>query len=413
MLLVTFPILILKKKTSIVIIKKNYKEWSIELINEEKMKRARRQAGILSRNGLSYLDLNRYKTLKSSSKKFTNLMNLYVTLNPNWVNELNELERRKPRNVSSPLKLSTHIEGKWRRKNNKELTQEIIKSVVGSGRLIEMAMSIHVANKIAHECEISQGNIIMYYLQQDTRLNIPIDSKNKGWLFKYVQEYLGNEDNPKQDVINYLKRNNISESMLKNIPEDDKKRILTLGKARREAFLIKDSLIYELINDLNHDKEVDAESELILNSRPSYGIYSTEKTDEYGNVRYSRNGEPFMEHRLIIDVPFFGQFCVHLLHEDTISALSQTPYDAVHRFHERKSVILTDNISDYGSSFLKQLQSDGISTFLNMENMELLNKIRELKSKDSRFAHYLALKLGAESDVIDYIYNDDKDEGER
>lgn len=352
-----------------------------------------------------------YNDIIDSSETFQNLMLLFSFLNPDWIIDYNNVEIQKPKEIQTPLK------GK-----SQSLTKDIIDSVKGSGRLIEMAMSIHIANKIAHELENIRDNIMLYYIPKDINNLKDINRKK---LFKYVQEYFECEKRKDikksrmQEIIKVLNKFGLTENVLKNITDNDKKRIIILNKLRENAFVIKDSLIYSLITDLNHDREVEDENDLILDSRPSYGMYSSVKKDRYGDPMYQTNGELLMENVLIIDVPFFGQFCVHLLHKNTISALSQTPYNAIQRFHETKSVILTDDMSSAGNFVLKQMRSEGILEFLDMNNTELLNRLRLMRKQNPRFAHYLALKLGADRDVIDYIYSDDtdnskdNDEGER
>jgi hypothetical protein len=62
-------------------------------------------------------------------------------------------------------------------------------------------------------------------------------------------------------------------------------------------------------------------------------------TDETGNS-------------LVIDLPYYGQFAVHIKNKKSISALSDITYDEI-RFYEKESVILTDDISESAQKILE------------------------------------------------------------
>ena len=87
--------------------------------------------------------------------------------------------------------------------------------------------------------------------------------------------------------------------------------------------------------------------------------------------------------------------------ERSISALSQTSYNGLHMY-ETDSVLLSDNISKKAEEFL--LRKNGKWPQLD----EIMPDLKKLQEKNPRFAHYIALKMGATKDELDELYSDER-----
>lgn len=88
--------------------------------------------------------------------------------------------------------------------------------------------------------------------------------------------------------------------------------------------------------------------------------------------------------------------------ERSISALRNTKYDQMHMY-ETESVLLMDGISESAKKFIKRRKEQGKSTLDKM-----IPELRKISKDRPRYAHYIALKMGATKQELDKLYKDEK-----
>lgn len=84
--------------------------------------------------------------------------------------------------------------------------------------------------------------------------------------------------------------------------------------------------------------------------------------------------------------------------ERSISALRNTKYDQMHMY-ETESVLLVDGISKSAKNFIKKRKESGKSTLDKM-----IPELRKIRQDRPRYAHYIALKMGATKQELDKLY---------
>lgn len=136
----------------------------------------------------------------------------------------------------------------------------------------------------------------------------------------------------------------------------------------------------------------------------SYGRYVEPKKDKSGKIIYGRDGvTPKMDNILVIDLPYYGQFSVHMKNFQSISALRDTPYNGLH-VYEKESIMLTDNISNAAKQYL--LRKTGNNTWPDLS--DIMGDLKQMRKTNPRFAHYIAIKMGATKQELDEMYSDER-----
>lgn len=328
------------------------------------------------------LDIYHYMSL-TEEERFAALMRLYERAEPAWVSKFNELESRKPEKMRINLDTKTTME-------------ELIESAEGD-ELCQTAMSMYTANKLAHLCENARNVLLEDYLKNkinllynsgyDRSANLLRTSIYGKRAFRDVSNTIYAYFDPANQSKTGLLRKLEGELYSSGIDANDiaafrKIGIDKLAVKQRNGYYLKDFEMMNLITKLQTRDDV------------AYGMVVTPKEDELGRTIKDRQGNPKNDYLMVVDLPYYGQFSVHMKTQSSISALSATPYSES-RVFEKESMILTDQVSEYAKKH--ELKKGGTIT---------IAELKELKSKDPRYAHYLALKTGSGKDELDEMYSD-------
>ncbi len=323
---------------------------------------------------------------KTLEKRFEELMRLYDKLEPDWKKEYEKVEARKPKELQTPLGA-----------NNIE---EVINGAIYD-KLLEMCLSMHIANKIAHKLEFFKNIIIKKMLQDKVETgeiseDILSDRKKFAKVSRIISEMIDPTNENNESLIewnqNILNRDNITSDVIQKLRDMEVGKLI---KGKANAFAAKDIEITKALKALAEIKDI------------SYGIYTKTKTDREGKTIYDSQGMPTYENLLVVDLPYYGQFSIHMKQESSISALSKIPYYGRRYIYEKETVLLTDEISPVAIKFIEREKRKGKSgTFKG-----LYTELREIDKVNPRYAHYLALKLGATKDELHNLHNSGKNGG--
>ena len=327
--------------------------------------------------------LKNYKT-KPINDRFTEIMHLYSKIEPEWKKRYNDLEKEKPKELQFLMKLE-----------EVEEIEDLINSAWGD-ELLETCLAIHVSNKIAHCYDRYINEAIITYLKlkaDEGKIEKEIfadEGKMKRICFQISSLFdpvNKNDMSTKTRLTRYLKKDNIDETMLKEIGEIGLEHFIV---GRRNAFAVKDFEIENALRILAEDNEI------------SYGILQDEKLDRKGKTLYDGKGNPIYANTLVVDLPFYGQFAVHMKDDSSISVFSDIPRYNRKFFYERKSVMLTDGISRIAKNWVGARNRQGIpSTYEGLRA-----DLKEIERSNPRYAHYLALKLtGATREQLKDLHN--------
>lgn len=333
------------------------------------------------------LDIGNYDSL-NKKQRFPSIMRLYSKVNPSWKEDYRNIEKNKPKNLQTEL--SSYNIG------------DIIDSAENE-ELLEIALSVHAMNKIAHTCIYTKKRILselINHKQRQTYGNYELSPTVFNHLEEDISGYFdpSNKDdhNTRNNSLRGIKRRGITNEDLRYLEQRGFREITA---KQRMAFYIKDLLIDDLIEMLQKRDDI------------SYGMVVKKKEDEKGKKtetsgrnkqKGKKNGKDESERKeyiLVVDLPYYGQFSVHLKTHSSISALSKTPYDEL-RVFEIESTILTDEVSEAAEKLLKNKR-------LSIESL------RKIRAENPRFAHYLALKQGGTKQELDALYRDTNDFGDR
>lgn len=302
---------------------------------------------------------NTYRFL-SLEERFSKIMYLYDSIS-DWKSEYAKVEKRKPRDIRTELTIET--------------AEDVIDGAAYDD-LLEVTLSMHIANKIAYEAIFAKEKIIEKFITEKVK-NKELDESlleqaNLNLAIKRIA-IVYDTINDRNSLITKISKAELEKLGItsKILQELSGKGIEELNQLERTAFYIKS---YETDNVID-----------ILKDRDdiSYGMI----TDETGNS-------------LVIDLPYYGQFAVHIKNKKSISALSDITYDEI-RFYEKESVILTDDISESAQKFIDSRKQSG-KTGLK----QLIPELRKIRQDRPRFAHYVALKMGATKQELDEMYKD-------
>lgn len=361
----------------------NYKSSSRIVDKEHRIQRAKVNAYYLVNSEDSQiLDTATYLTC-SEDERLEKLMNLFNKMNPNWRTYFNEKEEQKPSKMRIYMKPD---------KNGSDL-ESFIEEAQGD-TVSQCANSLFLANKIAHACQNTMKNLVEGVLyekskqlssQKDYYMVRKIDSLYEN-IFEFENIVLAfrryfdlSKRNTKTSTLQTEQQISRQKAILAEYKIDmaDLQKLASLGfcdlmELSYNAFVIKDYEISKLITELEDRDDID------------YGM--AVKTDNDGTSK---------ENIFVMNLPYYGQFCVHLKLPAHIKALESHPY-CLDELYEFETIMLTSEVSpsaredfDQGASISKQ-------------------KLRLTAQKDPRYALYLALKTGHEKDTIREIFNTSK-----
>lgn len=328
------------------------------------------------------LDIYHYMSL-TEEKRFAALMKLYEKAEPAWVSKFNELENKKPEKMRIKLDTSTTMD-------------ELIESAEDD-ELCQTAMSMYTANKLAHLCENARNVLLEEYFKKKINLLYNSGSDKEAALLKssisgkkgfrdvsnMIYSYFDPANQNKPGLLRNLEGYMYNSGIDANDIEAFRKLgIDKLSVKQRNGYYLKDFEMMNLIGKLQARDDV------------AYGMVVTPKVDEFGRQLKDRNGDPKNDYLMVVDLPYYGQFSVHMKTQQSISALSSTPYSES-RVFEKESMILTDQVSEYAKKH--ELKKGGTIT---------IDELKEIKAKDPRYAHYLAVKTGSTKDELDEMYFD-------
>lgn len=325
---------------------------------------------------------------KKMDNRFVELMNLYDKVNPNWKSVYEEIEATKPEEIQTPLEF--------------ENIQDVIDSALYAP-ILELCLSIHIANRIAHTYDRAIENIIKHKLIEKAKKDN--DEKTKRLLkdnrklvrvYRQIGDYLDpaniSDKNLRERSLEYLKKDGITEEDIKQLDDIG---ISHLIKERKRAFAAKDYEIDEALTTLKQEKDI------------SYGVCLRRVREPNGKIKTDSRGKEIRDSVLVVDVPYYGQYLVHMKKDTSMSALAMLPKYRAQNLYEKKTFLLTDNISDKGREFIEEHSTDGRT----VSYPEIEPDLKRLEKINPRFAHYLALKFGANKREIRRLHS--RADGER
>ena len=339
-----------------------------------------------------------------SAKLYSELMKLYFSINPDWKDDFENAERRNFLNYDSRRTVfsgneSLQYDGKSEKEKEKMIQkkQELIISDPLEESL-QVALSINVSNQIAHECDRISNQIIKYYFLDEKKAKLP-DSKiityDKNGEPIYDKDVIYDLGNAIRLYLKRIKRGapirkekeeflidyGISESILNDFVAQNGKDILDLINMHDLAMYIKDINIARACIP-----QKEGEDPLLDQAQYSYGIIT-----------------PDTNPRLIIDVPYYSQFCVHVIENSSrgvlLPSIKNYPYGEIHFFEKQSFVLIPDcNSPDVQDLIGKK----------GLSQNEIWNNIRLLASSpkytDRRNSHRAVIASGASKEDFDQLY---------
>lgn len=189
---------------------------------DKKYMQARHQVQIMKKSSISHAE--NYITMPLD-ERFKKLMILYNQMEPDWKSEYNKIERRKPKEVRTDLSAKNIL--------------DVVNGAIGED-LLELSMSMYVANKLAHQCKFIRNDILDYYFMSQ------IEEGKVGWttdtreLYDLIERVLDPEMKkmPRrlQEIKEKLNNNyGVSQSVLDDLERkngDDIRQITQLQRTR-------------------------------------------------------------------------------------------------------------------------------------------------------------------------------------
>lgn len=359
---------------------------------EYKLDEGKRVIKVVKKNARK-LDIANYTTLSTieESENFKKLFDVYATIQPLWINVHNQVQNKKPPKFQEMLPNKTKYQEGYN-------LQKLVKDI-GGDELTTRALSMHLANKIAHICKYNMEVLTHYYLKTNKLYkNITATDFSKiTSLVSYIFSDQSLDKSLQENLKQKLKRFEITDDFLNQLQEIG---IDNLSIAQQNAYAIKnyemDKIIDIFQNPENSSYEYYKDEE--GNDTISYGMCISEKRDKNGNIIYKKdeNGNeiPVTENGFIIDLHYFGQLSVHMKSKKSISVLSNTPYNNL-RFYSSESTLLTPTLSDTAQAIIKKINSK----YPNLQDLE------EVAKDDFYLAYYIATKLGFEKSELDNLFN--------
>lgn len=317
------------------------------------------------------LNLTTYRdSIIDTHEMLGNLLKTYAALEPNWKNIHNRVEEKKPKKMQSFI--------------SKDYTIEDILASAQYDDLAELSLCITVSNRIAHAISDIMKKQAHEYAGGCLDKEIEYDFMRS--IRKTFDPYkLKDGINVNRDFSNLCALVGTDVNQLK---EDG---FQELVEAEHIAFSMKEYSLRELIT--------------VLKDRDDINYGKKEGINKNGKKQTS----------FIMDLPFYGQFSVHLMdpkletqgsknmteeleeyekandiepidkiRQDIHDLLMDDEYDG--ELYEKHTVILNSEQSEETNSFLKSLQG-----LTEKEQKEALDKIEK---KDRRYGHHLKVAGG-------------------
>jgi len=318
----------------------------------------------------------RYYEIKRLDERFKELMLLYDKIEPKWKEIYDEVESRKPQEIQTPLGVDS--------------IEDIIDGAIYDD-VLEECLSMHIANKIAHKYEFNAYIIIENFLRNKSKegkvpSNLIDDKKTFRMLAKSITNLYDPIYSQSTNIILNSKRrlaqNGIS---MEDLKELENQGIQELTVAKRQAFSAKDYEINQSTKMLSKRRDI------------SYGVYSSHMKSTNGNTVYDYEGNPKEENSLIIDVPYYGQFLIHIKDKSSVSNFDQIPFYSKKYMYEKENVLLTDQLSESAQKIFDKTKP---ATYKKLKGY-----LKGLEKTNARYAHYLAIKLGATKRELRDLHN--------
>lgn len=326
------------------------------------------------------MELEDKENYDSESMLLECLSQVFEIAHPRWIAEFNSLEEHR-----------TESEKKYGMEKinpkNADL-YEIISSVVENDddNTSVLAMNMYLANKIAHAFADTRV-VITKKLLSDR--NIRGNIKEISETLKMYYKAKGKNSFKEQEQKRRLSKLNIHDDFLL---EFEREGIHDLIQAELYTFGVKDHEMMTFINRMKvRSKTQDKEEQL------SYG----RALDSDGKAL------------LVIDLPYFGQFSLHMRDLDTISALNDTEYSKF--VYNVKTVMMVDTASLEVEEDLKMARkkSSGIPSSKQLEKVARARVEQEKNSSEEyieietrKYAHHLILKNGGTKKDLDELYDE-------
>lgn len=320
-------------------------------------------------------------TLEDEEVLFHKLADFYDKIIPNWRVNFNTLNEANPR-----YGIEEEI-------TKEEKVRELLENVEGSDfdNMSLVAVCMYLSNKLAHEFGVTRDRIVEDELRKFRAISgdaKSVSQKLKNY-FKAKAAENTQEANRQEDL---LKKLGINGAMLERFEQ------LGLGELVSEeikAFALKDAMMMTFIDRVQarENNRGLGQDDLI-----SYGML----TQEDGQI-------------LVVDLPFYGQFSVHMQTPETISAMRGTPYKNF--VYSLESVMLTEGVSQDVNDDLKrirELEKKGTKTASAIQQVarDRLESDAEGRSNHQKerlkYQHHLALKYGKGKKTIDTLYKEDR-----
>lgn len=309
------------------------------------------------------------------------LVNLYEKLRPDWIVNFNDFEKNRKdiKYSAAGIKKDTSL---------LEVVEGVKENDLDNASVL--AMNMYIANKIAHTCGIARDRIVEGIMVQTCGEHISQEDFTVKKASKLIKKYFiaknKNDISKMRRMKQYLRDFEIENDEIEQL---DRLGISELIQMEMDIFAIKDLEMMNLITRLQErdriqETEIDSDE---IDPPMSYGI----KEDDKGN------------RLMVVDLPFFGQFSVHMRDPMTISALSDTEYNKF--VYARESVMLTEDISPIAKEDWHNSKGtiEGIKK-VAMDRMKGYGK-RDKLDEVTRYAHHLTLKSGGSKKELDDIYD--------
>ncbi len=313
--------------------------------------------------------------LADNYEMLKNILVAYNELEPNWLNKYNDKEEEKP------TEMQTFID--------KDTTIEDILSEASGEDIVELALCVTISNRIAHSITDIMRKKIREYASDS------VDKSSEANILKGIRRQFHYSKKDKQGYINYtLSRE--CEYLGIDVNQFKTDGFGELVEAESTAFYLKEYSLQKMLVKLKDRPDI------------NYGIKDS----------INKNGKS--QKAFVMDLPYYGQFAVHLMDpkleaqasvntqnrlsknkyvdESVLSKnldeeininrraifdlLSNKEYDQV--LFEKNNIMLSSNVSEDAEKFLKSLRG--------MTEEKQLEKINDIEKTNPRYAHYLKVK---------------------
>lgn len=300
-----------------------------------------------------------------------NILKAYEEVEPKWKNRHNRVEGKKPEKMQSII-------------SPKQTINDILE-IAEDDELAELSLCITVSNRIAHTISDIMKKQVREYAGGELEKDLEKDFMRK------VRINFDAHRKNEEDKDMKRKFNNLCSMLGTDIEQIKKDGFPELVEAEQVAFSLKEYSLRELITKLKDRDDI--------NYGKKEGI--------------NQNGK--RQDAFIMDLPFYGQFSVHLMapkletqgSKSTVEKVEEytekdkiEPIDKIRKeiynllidkeydgeLYEKNTVMLNSNQSEETNEFLKSLQG--------LTEEEQMEKLNEVEKKDERYGHHLKVAGG-------------------